>query len=135
MKALRMTDAEYLAQQQKTRKTLATQQAPPNKNKYRNQPVELMGKKFDSKREAGRYMGLMAQQHAGMITALKHHVSYPILVNNQPICEYEADFIYKDKNGFVVVEDVKSSITRKNPVYRLKAKLMFACYGIVIIEV
>lgn len=135
MKALRMTDAEYLAQQQKNRKLLATQQTSARPSKYRNQPVELMGKKFDSKREAGRYMGLMAQQHAGMISNLQHHVSYPITVNNQIVCNYEADFIYKDKNGFVVVEDVKSSITRKNPVYRLKAKLMFACYGIVIIEI
>ena len=130
-----MTTDEYQAQRQKNSKLLATQQAPPRKNKYRNQLIELMGKKFDSKREAGRYMGLMAAQHAGMITELQHHVSYPITVNTHIVCEYEADFIYKDKNGFVVVEDVKSSITRKNPVYRLKAKLMWACYGIVIIEI
>jgi len=34
-----------------------------------------------------------------------------------------------------VVEDVKSEFTRKDPVYRLKYKLMKACHGIDIREV
>ena len=39
-----------------------------------------------------------------------------------------------DKNGRFMIEDVKSEITRKNPVYRLKKQLM-AQQGYFITEV
>src|SRR3990172_3854168 len=46
---------------------------------------------------------------------------------------YNPDFSYR-KSG-LVVEDVKSPVTRKLPAYRLKKKLMLACYGITIVEI
>jgi len=49
------------------------------------------------------------------------------------ICRYVADFGYIE-NGAVVIEDVKSKITKGLPVYRLKKKLMKALYGIDIRE-
>ena len=48
---------------------------------------------------------------------------------------YTADFRYTDKEGKVVVEDVKSPRTRKNPEYIIKRKLMLERYGITIREV
>jgi hypothetical protein len=39
------------------------------------------------------------------------------------------------KNGSEVVEDVKSAITAKNPVYRLKKKLVEAIHNVKINEV
>ena len=47
---------------------------------------------------------------------------------------YIADFVYEE-NGKQVVEDVKSPITRKNPIYKLKKKMMMYVLGIEIKEV
>ncbi len=49
------------------------------------------------------------------------------------ICKYVADFTYVE-NGQQVIEDVKSPITRLNPVFRLKKK-MLAAMGVEIQEV
>ena len=56
------------------------------------------------------------------------------MINGVKVCTYIADFTYEELGG-VVVEDVKSEFTRKDPVYRLKNKLMKACHGIDIREV
>ena len=42
---------------------------------------------------------------------------------------------YTDKEGKIIVEDVKSPRTRKNPEYIIKRKLMLERYGITIKEV
>ena len=47
---------------------------------------------------------------------------------------YVADFVYEE-NGAKVVEDVKSPITRKNPIYKLKKKMMMYVHGIEVKEV
>lgn len=47
---------------------------------------------------------------------------------------YTADFVYLDRNGDKVVEDVKSEITRKEPDYVLRRKLMLDRHGIEILE-
>lgn len=47
---------------------------------------------------------------------------------------YTADFVYKDKDGNLVVEDVKSDVTRKEPDYVLRRKLMLHVHGIRILE-
>jgi hypothetical protein len=49
-------------------------------------------------------------------------------------CVYYADFVYKDANGNVVVEDAKSPATRTEA-YRIKKKLMLWVHGIRIQEV
>lgn len=104
--------------------------------KYRNTKIEIDGVKYDSKREAARAAELRLLERAGKIAFLRHHVRYPLVVNNVKVCAYEADFTYRDaETGEEIVEDVKSPITRKNPLYRLKNKLMRACHGIEIREV
>ena len=81
-------------------------------------------------------------EEAGEITGLERQARY-ILVGSQkredgtterPV-SYTADFRYTDKEGKIVVEDVKSPRTRKNPEYIIKRKLMLERYGITIREV
>jgi hypothetical protein len=56
-------------------------------------------------------------------------------MNGKQVAYYKADFRYWDfKEKRTVIEDVKSPATAKNPVYRLKKKLVEAQYGITITE-
>lgn len=103
----------------------------PRVLKYRNKPTELDGYRFDSQKEARRYADLKLLERAGEVISLVVHPIYVISVNGQKICNYEADFSYRTKAGRVVVEDVKGV---KTDVYKLKKKLMLACYGIEVIE-
>jgi len=48
--------------------------------------------------------------------------------------KYVADFVYQE-NGQLVVEDVKSTMTRNLPVYRLKKHLMKSVHGLEIREI
>ena len=103
--------------------------------KYHNIPTVVDGIKFASKKEAKRWGELSLLQKAGAISHLGRQLVYRLVVNGVEVGEYWADFSYWDFNtGTRVVEDVKSSITRKNAVYRLKKKLMLACHGITILE-
>lgn len=103
-------------------------------NKYRNTRVVVDGIEFDSIKEAKRYGTLKILQKAGEISDLKLQVRMDILVNSKKIAAYIADFTYMEKSSYVV-EDVKSEFTRKNPVYRLKKKLIEAIYNLKIKEV
>ncbi len=47
---------------------------------------------------------------------------------------YTADFVYLDKEGYEVVEDVKSEVTRKEADYVLRRKLMLHVHGVRILE-
>lgn len=47
-------------------------------------------------------------------------------------CSYYADFVYRDKEGNLVVEDTKGVRTSE---YRLKKKLMLQVHGIQITEI
>ena len=114
---------------------LATVQAlAARKTKFGNIPTEVDGLKFDSRKEARRYSELRLLERSGRISALTLQPAFPLDVNGYPICRYVADFAYVEA-GARVVEDVKSAITRKHPVYRLKVKLMRACLGIEVREV
>lgn len=111
------------------------------KSKYGNKIVHSHGKKFDSKKEYGRWLELKQMQDENKIRDLVHHKVYSIDINGRHIANYEADFVYwrphvfMKRDGQTIVEDVKSEITRRNPVYRLKKKLMAAVHGINIVEV
>jgi hypothetical protein len=71
----------------------------------------------------------------GEITDLEIHPVYQILVNDQKICRYTADSQYRNKEGTLIVEDVKSPITARMPRFRLIKKLMKAVHNITILEV
>ncbi len=98
--------------------------------KYRNIPTVVDNIRFASKKEAARYGELKMLEENDDITHLCWQTPFVLEVNGQKICTYVADFQYRE-NGKIVVEDVKG---RKTPVYRLKAKLMKACWGIEIRE-
>lgn len=107
------------------------------RSKYRNTKVIVDGLKFDSKKEAARWAELKMLQDAGEISELFRQTRFDFVVGpkNVKVCAYIADFTYRTRDGSQVVEDVKSPYTRKLPVYRMKKKLMQACYGIEIREV
>lgn len=102
--------------------------------KYGNTKVEIDGMPFDSKREAARWRELRLLERAGEISDLRRQVRYelvPKLPGERPV-DYIADFVYRDKDGNEVVEDVKGVRT---PVYVIKRKLMLWRHGIRIREV
>lgn len=123
-------------------------------NKYNAKKVSVDGIEFDSKKEAKRYQELLLLQKAGEIYMLERQKVYELLpAQREPdtvgkrggvikgklierAVEYVADFVYTDKNGKTVVEDVKGF--REGGAYAvfvLKRKLMLYRYGIKIIEV
>ena len=85
---------------------------------------------FMSRVEARRYLELKMMQKAGKISCLVLQPRFLL----QPSFKYQGttirrtayigDFMYNDKKGRVIVEDVKSTYTQMDPVYRLKRKLM-----------
>ena len=105
------------------------------RNKYNAIKVKDDGMTFDSKREHARYLHNKQRLKDGEISDLEIHPVYQILVNDQKICRYTADSQYKNKEGTLIVEDVKSPITARTARYRLVKKLMRAVHGITILEV
>lgn len=103
--------------------------------KFGNRKTEVDGITFDSLKEARRYGELKLLERAGEISGLELQPKFPLTVNGQLVCTYRGDFSYRDKAGNRVIEDVKSPATRAHPVYRIKAKLLRAVYGIDVTEV
>lgn len=104
---------------------------PQNNSKYHNKKCLVNGIKFDSLKEAKRYISLYYREKAGEIFKLQLQVSIPVIINKKKLCTYIADFVYYTRQGAMVVEDAKGM---KTPVYNLKKKLMFIVNGIEIIE-
>jgi hypothetical protein len=107
------------------------------RRKYRNKPCEVDGIKFDSEKEAKRYSELKLLLKIGEIGLLERQKPFLLIEANETErkCVYVADFVYWDtKTGKQVVEDVKSDMTRKLPVYIMKRKLMKSKYNIEITE-
>jgi hypothetical protein len=106
-------------------------------SKFHNVITEVDGFKFASKKEARRYGELKLLQRAGKIRNLKVQPPFRLVVGEELVCKYLADFSYVDdaQTPAFVVEDVKSEITRKHPVYRIKNKLFKALMGFEITEV
>lgn len=109
------------------------------KSKYHAVRVRLGEERFDSKKEARRYQELLLLQRAGEIQNLQRQVRYlliPAQYDEDGKCiermvNYNADFVYKTKDGALVVEDVKG---KRTPEYIIKRKLMLSVYGIRIKE-
>jgi hypothetical protein len=109
------------------------------RSKFGAVPTEVDGHKFDSKIEARRYGELKILQMAKQITDLQVHPRWPLHVikrdgDAEVIGHYEADFSYRTRSGFLVVEDVKSDPT-KTPLYKRNRSHMAAQYGIQITEI
>ena len=109
--------------------------------KYRNTKCEHEGIKFDSVRERSRWHLLTQEEADGLISDLRLQVSFVLTERKQRddgtwerASTYVADFTYV-RRGKLVVEDVKSEVTRKNRTYIQKRKQMLEKYGITVKEV
>jgi len=91
---------------------------------------------IDSKREAKRWRDLQLMEATGEIKSLERQVTYKLVVNGVKVAAIKPDFRYQTHTGQVIIEDVKSPATRKNPAYRVKKKLFEALYaGLTITEI
>lgn len=113
-------------------------------SKYKNHKVTHDGITFDSKKEAERYKTLKAWQEMGLISGLVCQETFVLIEGvkiagesrKRPSVRYVADFVYLDsRTGEQVVEDVKSSFTAKDKVFRLKKHLMKVVHNIDVVEV
>ena len=147
-----------LKEEEKEKDTTPKEEEPGMKkpSKYRSEKITVTfpdGSEhtFDSRKEAKRYDELLIRLKAGEISDLRLQVKYVLIpaqyepdtigkrggIKKGKLIEreasYFADFTYIE-DGKVVVEDVKSPITR-TPVYKLKKKLLLYVHGIRIVEV
>ena len=114
--------------------------------KYRNTPTERVTAsgavlRFDSQKEARRYDHLTLRQQAGEIHDLRLQVDFTLqeAYTDQEgrrvrAIRYRADFTYRERDGGLVVEDVKSRPTRTKE-YSIKKKMLKDRFGIDITEV
>lgn len=134
------------------RRTYSSWATKATNNKYHNNRVFVGGRWFDSRHEADRFFELSMLQRAGQISDLKTQVPFELIPTQrepdtvgkrggikqgrciEKSCVYYADFVYKDKNGNMIVEDAKSPATRTES-YKIKKKLMLYLKNIKIIEV
>lgn len=108
------------------------------RRKYRNEPTELDGIKFDSRAEAKRWAELKIMEKAGQVSQLRRQVPFVLIPptdrpsgGKERECSYIADFVYTRRDGVRVCEDVKGT---KTPEYIIKRKLMLQVHGIEILE-
>lgn len=94
---------------------------------------------YASRKESRRAARLKLLQRAGEISDLREQVTFELIpAQRDPAgtllernCRYIADFVYKDRQGNLVVEDTKGVRT---PEYKIKRKLMLHVHGIRIKE-
>jgi len=108
------------------------------KSKFKNKKTTVGDVVLDSKAEAQRYAHLLNLQSWGDISNLKTQVRFELIPQtkkpsggHERKCEYVADFVYTDKNGKQIVEDVKGVKTKD---YIIKRKLMLQVHGIEVKE-
>lgn len=125
-------------------------------NKYGAKKVIIDGITFASKKEGERYSELKLLERAGEISDLQLQVKFLLIPAQRELdsigrrggvkkgrtieqeCTYVADFVYTDKSGNKVVEDVKGYRDPSSAAYAkfvIKRKLMLYRYGIRVREV
>lgn len=112
------------------------------RNKFNAQRIEKDGMKFDSIKEYKRYVELTAMMQRDEIQDLQCQVKFVLAPKvklegekrAKPELRYYADFTYISK-GRLIVEDVKSAVTRKLASYRNKKHLMKTVHNIDLKEV
>ena len=116
--------------QEQVKMKYALAEGKKKRSKYGNVKTTANGIKFDSKKEALRYLQLRELESQGKIEGLKLQHTFTLqeaftTEDGEKIqaIKYVADFTYY-QDGIFVVEDVKSEITKKNPVYQMKKKMM-----------
>lgn len=134
------------------------------RSKLGNKAIIIDGQRFDSKAEARRYSQLRLLEKAGEVSDIRCQVMYELIpghyeyvptgkifsrgarkgqkeykrVTVELPVTYRADFVYKDKDGNTVVEDVKGYTDPKSATYAkfvIKRKLMLWIHGVKVKEV
>ena len=134
------------------------------KNKLNNVEVVINGEKYDSRKEYRRHQELLLLERAGEISGLRRQVKFVLIPTQYETvvldevyklgpnkgerkrqqhcvereCSYYADFVYIDKDGKRVVEDVKGYRDPSCATYGefvIKRKLMRWINGIAVREV
>jgi hypothetical protein len=108
---------------------------PRAPGKYGNvQKAASDGKVFASKRECRRYEELLLLAKMGKITDLQCQVPFEVIPKQkgERVCRYIADFVFRDEDDKLHVEDAKGFKTEG---YRVRRKLMLFFHGIKIEEV
>lgn len=93
------------------------------KHKYRAKRTEADQIKFDSKKEAKRYLDLKERQKQGEIDFFLRQVPFHLPGN----VRYVVDFVIFWSDGTCTFEDVKGYMTSMS---KLKIKQVKDCYGV-----
>lgn len=103
-------------------------------NKYNAVKTIVNDEVYDSSLEAKRAIELQWLLKLGEITELQRQVKYLLIPkqDGERAAIYKADFVYRDKDGRLVVEDTKGC---KTQAYILKRKLMLWVHSIKVREV
>ena len=139
---------KYMEQQMRRRGAVSSAAAGQTEkpNKYRNTPTtRVTGSgavlRFDSQKEARRYDYLIERERRGEIQDLRLQVDYTLQEaytdaegRRVRAIRYKADFTYRERDGRLVVEDVKSRPTRTKE-YSMKRKMLKDRFGLDISEV
>lgn len=103
----------------------------PKRHKYNAQPTIIDGIRFDSKKEARRYVELNQMQAQGLIHDLALQPRFELLEaftdktgKRHRAINYTADFEYREGDN-IVIEDVKGVETA---VFKIKRKLFCKKY-------
>lgn len=108
-------------------------------NKFHAIKTEVGGIKFDSKREAARWLDLLTLQRGGEIRNLRRQVVIPLIGQHGPLktrtgraMKMTVDFAYEDRrlNWAEVLEDSKGMATRDYEVRKAVVEAM----GLKVIE-
>ena len=118
--------------------TAAEFKAGETPRKYRNEPVTVRGIRFDSKREANRWLVLCQMERDGEIRDLRRQVPIMLQGRDGPMMSrtgrqmrLTVDFSYVErKTGLTIYEDAKGKPTRDYEVRRAAA----AAQGIEVLE-
>lgn len=102
----------------------------PSRNKYGAKKTIVGDIKFDSKKEAARWMDLQLLERAGEISGLQRQVKIELMGQHGPLLtrtgrkmRFTVDFAYTEK-GAVIHEDVKGMPTRDYEVRVAVARAM-----------
>lgn len=125
-----------------------------SKGKYLAKKIDIDGIIFASKKESQRYIVLRDMVKNGEIFELELQKTFNLIPpQKEPdtigvkggvkkgktierAVDYIADFVYKDKNGNTIVEDVKGfKMSTAYAVFAIKRKLMLYRYGIKVEEI
>jgi hypothetical protein len=103
------------------------------RGRYAADRPKIDGHQFHSLKEAKRYGELTLLAQAGVISNLTVHPALPVKIGDYPFCTYTADFAYVE-DGVQIIEEVKSTGTRRDPAYRLRRKAAELFYQLQIRE-